>query len=338
VSPAALIESLIQSGLAALSAGAADAGLDNLRRAGAEAERNGDRILQARALCELGTALIHTVRGYDDEGAIHLRQAAEIARETGEAPTLCRALQEMGYAEALAGRRPSAQRLLNEALEVCTDDGERAGAHGLIGFNLADWGRHEDGLAHYDRALGYAREAGNRRREVWSLGLGGWGQMLAGNHQRAEEWLSEALRLTDDLRWIAFRPWPAAVLAETRLMGEDRPAQVRASLEETFALSCQLGDPCWEAAAARVIALTHEAEGDLDTAAGWLATASERCLRVTDTYAALNVAITADRMRFAGKRGDGAARDRAARDLLALAARTHADGYLATAMAALSSR
>ena len=51
-----------------VAAGAVDAGVDCLRRAGAEAEAAGDPALLGRCLSELGTALIHAVRGYDDEG------------------------------------------------------------------------------------------------------------------------------------------------------------------------------------------------------------------------------------------------------------------------------
>src|SRR5205085_9115644 len=69
ISPEAFINSLLQSGLAALSAGAADAGIDCLRRAVGDAEKIKDGHLLARATFELGTALVHSVRGYDDEGS-----------------------------------------------------------------------------------------------------------------------------------------------------------------------------------------------------------------------------------------------------------------------------
>ena len=96
VSPAVFVNSLIQSGLAALSAGAVDAGVDCLRRAAGEAERVRDRPLFARALLELGTALVHSVRGYDDEGSIFLRQSADAAKSTGEAALASAAFRELG--------------------------------------------------------------------------------------------------------------------------------------------------------------------------------------------------------------------------------------------------
>lgn len=109
ISPEAFVNSLMQSGLAALSVGAADAGIDCLRRAAVnDAEKIKDRHLQARATLELGTALVHSVRGYDDEGAILLRQCTELARQSGSANIAASGFRELGYVEALAGRRPAA--------------------------------------------------------------------------------------------------------------------------------------------------------------------------------------------------------------------------------------
>jgi hypothetical protein len=46
-----------------------------LRMACAEARASGDRSLLARALAELGAALVHAVRGRDEEGAAVLVEA-----------------------------------------------------------------------------------------------------------------------------------------------------------------------------------------------------------------------------------------------------------------------
>jgi hypothetical protein len=47
-------------------------------------------------------------------------------------------------------------------------------------------------------------------------------------------------------------------------------------------MSCQLGDPCWEGAVARTLALTDGAEGDLAAASRWLGEASRRSQRETE--------------------------------------------------------
>lgn len=112
VSKNAMIDTLIKSGKAAVSAGAVDAGLDCFRRAAADAEKIKDDRLLAQALLELGTSLIHAVRGFDDEGVLALQSAAEVASRTGSSDLTAHALCELGYSEALAGRRPSARGLL----------------------------------------------------------------------------------------------------------------------------------------------------------------------------------------------------------------------------------
>jgi hypothetical protein len=62
----------LQAGKAAIVAGAVDAGLDCLRRAVHESRFAGDDDLIVAALTELGGALVHSVRGRDNEGAVVL--------------------------------------------------------------------------------------------------------------------------------------------------------------------------------------------------------------------------------------------------------------------------
>ena len=328
VAPEAVVNSLLESGLAALAAGAGDAGIDCLRRAASDAERFKAPRLLATALLELGTALVHSVKGYDDEGAILLRRSTEIARRSGYEDIAATGLRELGYVEALAGRRPAAAAYLAEGLDLAKAPDALAGIHAVIGFNLVDWGRIEDGLGHYSLSLDFARSVGNRRREIWSLGLGGWGLLAADRLDEADRWLSECLDLVEDQRWIAFRPWPVAVLCESRLRQRQAPSQFRSSLESAFALSCQLSDPCWEAAAARTLALLHEAENKLPLATDWLAEARKRCVRETDKYAALLVKILADQMELSSRQGQSEQADAIARELVSVAARAHMDAYV----------
>jgi DNA-binding SARP family transcriptional activator len=224
VAPRAFAESLIETGIAALSAGAVDSGLDCLRRAAAEAEILKDNYLTAKSLVELGSALVHSVRGFDNEGATLLRKAVAMARQCGDGNIASRGLCELGYVEAFAGRRPEAARLLNEAI-VCSgpDRNRLAGIHAVIGFNLVDWGNPKDGLSHFELSLEHARSVGNRRREIWSLGLGGWGQLAADRPDTACEWIESCLAACHDLRWLAFRPWPLSVQAAARLQLKENP-------------------------------------------------------------------------------------------------------------------
>jgi hypothetical protein len=66
----------------------------------------------------------------------------------------CRTLVELAYADALAGRRPDAQTLLAEALDLADGDPARlAAVRWFEGFNLADWGHYDEAFLAYDCAL-----------------------------------------------------------------------------------------------------------------------------------------------------------------------------------------
>src|SRR5262245_3731423 len=138
VSAEAIPATLLDSGRAALAAGAADAGLDCLRRAGAQAEAAGNGTLLAQCLYELGYGLVRSKRGFDDEGAIVLEQAARLARSEGDVPTAVSASRERGYAEALAGRRHEAQRHLDLAGALAGGDGAPlAGVLSLASYTVS---------------------------------------------------------------------------------------------------------------------------------------------------------------------------------------------------------
>lgn len=339
ISQAAVIDSLLKTGTAALAAGAVDAGLDNLRQAAAKAEQIGDRYLVARSFQQLGSALVHAIRGFDDEGAILLRHAAAIATEMGNAQIAAQSYRELGYVEALAGRRPSAAKYLREAQDFAQNHIETLGSiHAVTGFNLVDWGDLQAGLSHFEQALAYARSSGDHRREIWALGLGGWGQLRAGNPVAAKKWLSRCLELCTETVWIAFLPWPQALLAEANLALGHNKNSVQISLEESLALSRQLGDPCWEAANARALALLHLDADDPVKADRWLSHARETCCSVTDMYAGLMVEIVTDQMRLQQKMANTDQAKTLARELLSLAARTYADAHLKIAMGVVNSR
>lgn len=336
VSPLAHVRSLMRSGQAALAAGAPDAGIENLRHAVAEAEKTSDSHLLAVATLELGKALVHSVRGFDDEGAILLRQCTELAGARGYDTVAAAGFRELGYVEALAGRRPSAADYLRAALAIARTPDELAAIHAFIGFNLVDWGKVEHGLGHYAIALDKARTAGDRQREIWSLGLGARAQLVGGDLDVADRWLRDCLRLVDDQQWLAFRPWPVALMGEAAIRRREKPATQRSSLEEAFALSCQLRDPCWEGAVARALALGFAADGDPATALDWLDEARRRCVRETDVYAALEVEIVASKVRILRELGRTDDLTVLAREWLSMAARTHMDAHAASAATLLA--
>ena len=114
--------------------------------------------------------------------------------------------------------------------------------------------------------------------------------LIRGNLAGAVERLEEAIDLAERERWLAFLPWPQALLGEAALRGGD-PAFAVELLDQAFARACQLGDPCWEGMSARGLALAAEAGGDTDEAFRLLADARVRGNRLVDAYVWLDVYI-----------------------------------------------
>ncbi len=234
--------------------------------------------------------------------------------------------------DALAGRRPSAEATLREALaQAGSDPDALAGIHSVIGFNLVGWGKADVGLDHFAQAIGHARSVGNQRKEAWALGIGAWGHLQTGDIDGARDWLDRCEALCSASRWLSFLPWVRALTIEAQL-GKRSLSQVKADAERVFATSCQMGDPCWEAASARALALCAEAEGSGDAARDWMHEAERRGTRVTDGWAGLNVANLAERVRLGRRYGTAEESGELARRLIEAAARTHADQYLRKAV------
>jgi DNA-binding SARP family transcriptional activator len=330
--------SLCEAGLAALSAGAADAGIECLRGASAAAETSGDNELLGRCLMELGTALVHSIRGYDDEGAVILASAVDLAIAAGAEQIAARALSELAYVDVLAGRRASAAEYLQKAGDLTTDDPPLIAA--LAGFeamNLTDWGRLDASAERFRTAVELSRSAGAVRREAWNLGLGARTFYLLGHLDEAAEWAHGSCALADAEHWTAFRPWPEAWLAHVRLARGDDPGTVREAAEGTFALARQVQDPCWEGLAAKTIGLTHLAEGHHETALDWMKNAGTIYRSVTDPYTWVEVDALLAEANAALDFGDTDRAEAVARHAVADAAKGSMDDLLDRALRLLNS-
>ena len=152
----------LQAGIAAIDAGAVEPGMACLRMACAQARACGDADVLARVLLELGSALVHAVRGRDEEGAAILHEALSVAESTGAEPVMIEACRELGYIEVQAGRPATAGRWLS-----------RASAHVTGGPRARESaGRPGDGVVG-SRALRSGDRAArmNRSRSPKSLGI-----------------------------------------------------------------------------------------------------------------------------------------------------------------------
>jgi DNA-binding SARP family transcriptional activator len=273
----------LQAGRAALDAGAVAPGIDCLRLACAEAGACGDAGLQAESLIALGSSLVHAVRGRDGEGAAVLHEALAIASGAGDRASTSLACRELGYIDVQAGRNASGSRWLARASGLASSDAERCAILGVRGMALSDRAYYPAALELLERSVELAEGCGQTRQAAWSLSLIGRVHLLRDDFAPATTALDRSLRLAGRERWTAFRPWPDSLQAEVSLRtGEPGRALERA--EGAFRLACSLGDPCWEATAARVIGLAHAADGDGRGAREWLAQARSRATRVADPY------------------------------------------------------
>src|SRR5207247_9162272 len=80
----ASVQALMESGEAAMGAGAIDLGLERLREAVAAARELDERSLEAAGLLSLGAALVHATKGRDEEGSAALHRATAVAEAVGD--------------------------------------------------------------------------------------------------------------------------------------------------------------------------------------------------------------------------------------------------------------
>lgn len=273
----------LEAGQAALDSGAVEPAVEILRQAAAEGEASGDAALQARALSALGSALVHAVRGYDEEGALRLHEALRVAEGCGDRATAASACRELGYIDVQAGRTPSASRWLARARELADGNEELCAVLGVRGMALSDRAHYKAALELLNKAVARAERCGARRQAAWALSLIGRVHLLRGETALALAPLDESLGLVADERWTAFQPWPEVLRAEASLL-TGRPDRAAEQLDHAFRLACRLGDPCWEAMGARLFGLLAAEAGEEAEARARLADGLTRATRVSDAY------------------------------------------------------
>jgi tetratricopeptide (TPR) repeat protein len=271
----------LEVGTRAAESGAIEAGIATLRGAVQAAADGGHDDLLARALFALGYALVHSLKGRDEEGAMLLRRAALVAQSCGDAETSASAFRELAYVEVIAGRYERALSLLGRVRTAAEGNScELAAMDSISGMALADTGRSADAAQHLDRAIAEAEEAGELRWLAYALSLRGRLEAERGELAQAHATLSRSLQITVDDGWLQFVPWPEALLAEVEIaLGEREVAGDR--LEHAYALGLHFHDPCWEGLSERGLALL---EPDPAVAIDRLDHARRRSLESADGY------------------------------------------------------
>ena len=285
------IAAILESGAAAVAAGATQSGITSLRSAVGLADLASDRVLQVRSRLVLAETLIHALRGMDEEGLAALYGADEIASSEGIASLQAEIRAELGYVDFLRGRYDRAELWLDDALALA------GGASWVMAKAQTYKGSAESDRAEYGKALNslrsaiaHARVAGDPRRETYATTMIGRIHVLRGDIEAAAGELQAAIDMGERDRWLAFLPWPQAFLGEVELARGDVNA-AESILSQAFARACQLGDPCWEGVSARGLALVADAVGATDRAFELLADARIRCNRLADPYVWLDAYI-----------------------------------------------
>jgi len=280
----ASLQALVESGEAAVSAGAIEAGLESLRHAVAGARGSGDAEIETAALFSLGSALIHATKGRDEEGAAALHRSITGAEATGQRAIAASAHRELGYVELLRGDYPRAAVWLRAAEELADGDPlETARIQALNGSCLGDVGSHDRATEAYETSIALATSLGQTKQKAWSMAFLGRTQLLRNELGAAEETLGAACAAARSERWTAFIACPEALAAEVWVRNGDLD-RASETFEHAFALACQVNDACWEAYGVRGLGLLRAARGDLDGSIAMMEDALIRCARQRDTH------------------------------------------------------
>jgi DNA-binding SARP family transcriptional activator len=287
----ATVEAVIESGSAAIAAGAVEPGVAALRSAVRLADAGRDASLRARSRQVLAEALIHSLRGLDQEGLAHLHEADHLAQEGHDPVGSALARAELGYVDFLRARYDRAELWLSEARSLAEGSpAVMARAATYLGSVHSDTADYPRAIALLDAAVDLSREADDPRRQAYALCMRGRVDLLRGDPDEADRRLGEAITLAERAHWLSFLPWPQAFQGEVCLARQD-PSRAAEVFQQAFARACQLGDPCWEGITARGLALVADARGDTESAFTTMQDARVRSARLADPYVWLDAHI-----------------------------------------------
>jgi DNA-binding SARP family transcriptional activator len=310
---------LIETGTAAVAAGAAEAGVARLRAAVASARRRDDAELLAAALVALGSALVHSCRGSDEEGAAALHEGSVLAERAGRRDLAATGRRELGWIQFLRGRYDRAEATLARASRLADGDEELGRIELALGSCRSDVGDYAAAARLLQSAIGRLGSVSAAEPLALAQSMLARLHLLRDELERARELLDETLALVDARGLTSFRPWPESFRAEIDLLNGDLDAAER-GFDHAFALGCEVGDPCWESIAARGRGLVAVERGDVGRGLELLVTAPRLCRRLPDTYLWIE-AYALDALCTAGLRHGADAAPRWVSELEAIAAR-----------------
>jgi DNA-binding SARP family transcriptional activator len=287
----ASVEAIVEAGSAAVAAGAIEVGVQSLRTAVRLADGTNAANLRVSSRLILAEALIHSLRGLDEEGVATLHEADEIALGNGDRTAVARARAELGYVDFLRARYDRAEAWLIDALGFADESTSiMAKATTYLGAVESDRANYATAVSHLETATELSRASGDPRREAFGLSMLGRICLLRNELDAAAQHLDASIHLAEQEHWLALLPWPQALRGEVQLARGDAAGAERL-LRQAFARACQIGDPCWEGISARGLAMVAAATGESDRAFELLAEARTRCNRLADPYVWLDAYI-----------------------------------------------
>ncbi len=277
------VEANREAGVAAVAAGAPEAGIDLLREALGGARALGDPDLLAGTLTSLGSALIHAVRAADQDAVGLLHEAVCLYESVGDPAAMATALRELGYVEMLRGRYPRAEVWFTRAAGVAGDDAERAWTGTYAGAAQSDIADYPRARRTLDDAVAHADDAGPPPVRALARAMRGRLHLATGELDTAVADLDRAIQLGVEHGLRTLLPWPTTLRAEIDL-ATGRVAAGMDRLEHAYATARQISDPCWEAMALHGLGLGHVHLGHLERGVELLEAAPTECRRLPDTY------------------------------------------------------
>ncbi|MGH2540149.1 MAG: BTAD domain-containing putative transcriptional regulator [Actinomycetota bacterium] len=275
---------LLESGEAAVSAGAVEVGVRGLREAALAARDASEPALEAAAQLALGSALVHAAKSRDEEGSAALHRAIAVAEEAGDRQREAAAHRELGYVELLRGDYARGSVWLERAASLADgNELEMSRIRSVVGTAFSDVGRHDRAAVELRAAIDLADSAGHGRQLAWTLASLGRTHLLRDELDDAEETLAAARELTEAERWTTFVPFPEALLAEVWIR-RGRLALADEAFQHAFTLGCSVDDACWEAYSVRGLGLLRAARGNLDGSIELMEEALTRCRSQRDTH------------------------------------------------------
>lgn len=277
------VRARLEAGRSAINAGSFEAGARSLARAATDARSCDAPELEPECWLALGTALVHSARGRDEEGADALTRAASLAEQHALGDLAAAAHREMAYIDILQARYARCAQRLERAGALADSDEERAGVEAMLGIAAADTGAHQRALTHLRRSVELAERTGSRQQAAFSLSFVGRSHFLRGEFDDARGALQRSFDLARETKWVAFEPWPEMWLAEVDMAHGELPAG-RERFEHAWALACELGDPCWEGATGQGLGRIACLDGRAPTGLRLLEEARRRAGSFPDAY------------------------------------------------------